>query len=419
MPKDPAENQLSNEPRYYYGYTIVIASFLIMTIIFGSYLSYGVFLKPVLTEFGWSSAILSGAFSLSMIIHGTLGIFMGRVTDRFGPRRVLVFCGTFLALGYLLMSTVGAIWQLYIYFGVIVGIGVSGPWVAVISTLSHWFVTRRSTMMGIVMAGSAVGTLIIAPGANWVIESYSWRTAFIVLGIVSMIVIFGAALFLEKDPAKKGLLPYGVQGTSKSASRSLPKVDGLTPREAIRTKAFWLVTFAFVSFGFSMLVITIHIAPNVIDKGFTPANAALVLAITGGSGIAGRLIAGIVADKIGSKPNFIIGLGLMALSIFWLIFAGEFWMFVIFAVVFGFAQGEMAVSEAPLIASLFGLRSHGSILGLSDFGFTVGASIGPLLAGYIFDFSQSYRWAFFIAALVGILGLILATQVKSLRKNKI
>ena len=85
LPKDPAENQLSNEPRYYYGYTIVIASFLIMTIIFGSYLSYGVFLKPVLTEFGWSSAILSGAFSLSMIIHGTLGIFMGGVTDRFGP----------------------------------------------------------------------------------------------------------------------------------------------------------------------------------------------------------------------------------------------------------------------------------------------------------------------------------------------
>jgi MFS family permease len=419
LAQDITKNQTLNKPKFFYGYIIVIASFLIMTTIFGSYLSYGIFLKPVLTEFGWSSAILSGAFSVSMIIHGALGIIMGGMADRLGPRRVVFLCGAFLGLGYILMSTVGSIWQLYLYFGVGIGIGVSGAWVAIISNISHWFVTRRSAMMGIVMAGSGLGTLIVAPGANWLIDAYSWRTAFIVLGVVSMIIVLGAGLLLEKDPAKKGLLPYGIQSNSKSKSSDLPRIKGLTLKQAIKTRAFWMITFALIAFGFSMLVVTIHIVPNVIDNGFSTANAALVLAIIGGSGIAGRLLAGVVADKIGSKPNFIIGFGIMALSIFFLIIASELWMFVLFAVVFGFGQGEMAVSEAPLIASLFGLREHGAILGLADFGFTFGASIGPLIAGYIFDFSQSYRWAFFVAALVGILGLILIASVKSTTKNSI
>src|SRR5262245_11021131 len=153
MPDQDARPSSPAEPGIFYGYTIVAAASFIMVLIFGVHYSFGIFFKPVSTEFGWTRAMTAGAFSLVWIPQGLLASVMGGLNDRFGPRLVLTICGFLIGLGYLLMSQITALWQLYLFYGVIVGAGLGGTFVPLVSTTTRWFVKRRGLMAGIVAAG--------------------------------------------------------------------------------------------------------------------------------------------------------------------------------------------------------------------------------------------------------------------------
>lgn len=407
----------NNKPRFFYGYIIVIAAFLVFVSMYGSYFSYGVFLKPVLAEFGWSRATMSGAFALSMIIHGVLGIFMGNITDKIGPRVVIATCGFFLGLGYLLMSQIQSVWQLYLFYGVIVGIGISGGWVCLLSTVARWFKVRRTTMSGIVLAGTGVGSLIIPPIATWLIETYSWRTAFILLAIVLMVIVIVAAFLLKKDPSKMGLLPYGETNQINNGTKYV--AEGYTLKESFRTLQFWLACSAFACLGFPMFLVNVHIIPHTTELGYSAVVAATVLSAAGGASIFGRILMGHFADRIGNRKVMIIGFILLTISLLWLIISRELWALYLFAVIFGYAYGGVGASESPLIAWLFGLKSHGLIFGISDFFFTIGASIGPVLAGYVFDITKSYQIAFVIGAIVASIGIALMIVIKPINQKSL
>ncbi|MFC1937989.1 MFS transporter, partial [Chloroflexota bacterium] len=133
-----------NKPRIFYGYIIIAAAFCIIGLNMGTNRSFGVFLEPVLSEFGWSRAVISGAFTLCLVVSGLLAIVAGRLTDRFGPRLVVIVCALFMGSGYLLMSQVSNIWQLYLFYGVLGGIGMSGFMAPLSSLVARWFVKRRS-----------------------------------------------------------------------------------------------------------------------------------------------------------------------------------------------------------------------------------------------------------------------------------
>lgn len=392
-------------PRFFYGYVIVVAALIIMMASFGTYFAYGVFFNPMLNELGWTRAMTSGAFSLSMLIQGLLGVVMGGLTDRLGSRVVMTVCGVFLGLGYLLMSQTSAVWQLYLFYGVIIGIGMSSVWVPLMSTVARWFAKRRTMMSGIVLTGTGIGTLIAPPWASWLISMYDWRTSFAIIGIIVLVVIVLAAQFLRRDPTQMGQVPFG-----KSAREEQPVeagTDGFSLKEAAFTRQFWIVLGMFLCFGISMFAIMVHIAPHAIELGFSASSAASILAAMGITVIVGRVALGSAADRIGDRKVFIIGFILMSASLLWLLPATQMWMFYLFAAVFGFAHGGMGASESPLIAELFGLRSHGLILGVTSLGFTSGGAVGPLLAGYIFDVTGSYQIAFLVCAALAIIGLIL------------
>jgi len=178
-----------------------------MLTMFSTRYAFGVFFKPVLTEFGWTRAITSGAFSLSMFMEGLVGIVMGGLNDRLGPRMVLTLCGFLLGLGCLLISQISAIWQLYLFYGVIMGIGMSGAWVPLSSTIARWFVKRRSMMSGIVLTGTNLGALIAPPVANRLISAYDWRISYIIMGSVVLVVILLGARLLRRDPSQMGQCP--------------------------------------------------------------------------------------------------------------------------------------------------------------------------------------------------------------------
>lgn len=401
------------KPRLFYGYVVVVAAFCIMVATYGTRYAFGIFFKPILTEFGWTRAMTSGAFSLSSILIGLLGIAGGELNDRFGPRVVVTICGFLLGLGYLLMSQISDIWQLYMCYGVIIGIGMSGAWVPLLSTIARWFIARRSLMTGIVLTGISIGGLAAPPVANWLISTYDWRIAFLILGSTVLVIIVLAAQFLRRDPTKVGQKPYGERKEGEKGTKS--GTEGLSLKEAVYTRQFWLVFVLLFCLGFCLFSILVHIAPHATDVGISTTTAANILATLGGVTIVGRIVLSAAADRIGNKQVFIIGFILMAISLFGLVPATEVWILYLFAVVFGFAQGGMGPSESPLVARLFGLRSHGLIFGVVSTSFPFGAAVGVFLAGYVFDVTNSYLLAFLACAAIAILGLvstILLTPIK-------
>jgi len=403
----------SAEQRIFYGYVIVVSAFCILVVIFGTRFAFGVFFNPILVEFGWTRAMTSGAFSLSVVMEGLLAIAMGGLTDRIGPRIVLTLCGLFVGLGYLLMSLVGSVVQLYLIYGVLIGIGMGGAIVPLVSTVARWFVGKRGMMTGIVLAGTAFGSFVAPPVANWLISAYDWRISYRILGGIVLIVVVLAAQFLKCDPCSIGRLPYGKKEIGEPESEL--RTNGFSLREAFHTRQFWLSCAQLVCFGCCFFTIMVHIVPHAIDLGISAASAANILATIGVLIIVGKVVLGSAADRIGNKKTIIIAYILMLAALLWLVPALEVWMLYLFAIVFGLAEGAHAPSQSPLAAGLFGLRSHGLILGFMTFSYTMGGAIGPFLAGHISDVTGRYQMAFLLCAAISIVGLILTTLLKPIK----
>jgi MFS family permease len=406
-----------NEPRFFYGYIVVIAAFFIMVVSWAAYNSFGVFFNPLLEEFGWNRAVTSGAFSLSMFIYGVLGIVVGALNDRFGPRVVLTFCGILLGLGFLLMSQISALWQLYLFWGVIIGIGMSGVWVPLLSTVAKWFDKRRTLMTGIVIAGLGIGGLIGPPLISRLIATYDWLLSLIIVGIAVLLFVVIATQFLKRGPTQMRQLPKSESGGNLQAAKSI--TNSFSFKEAVKTTQFWIVFGMFFCYGFGTYAIVVHIVQHAIDLKISPVSAANILAARGAMVILGNYILGALADRVGNKQIYIIGFIMMSAALLWLSLADKEWMLYLFIVVAGFASGGMGASESPLTARLFGISSHGLIYGVVHVGFTIGAAAGPFITGYIFDLTGGYQPAFLTCAAFGIIGLILTVILRPTTKLEV
>jgi MFS family permease len=405
-----SDKSSTTSPRFFYGYIVVAAAFFILIATFGVHFTYGIFFKPLIAEFGWTRAVTSGAFSLSWIASGLLSIAIGGFNDRFGPRIMLTICGFFLGLGYLLLSQITAVWQLYLIYGVIIGVGVS-TWVPLMSTIARWFVRRRTVMTGIIVAGSGLGVFIGPLVADRLISAYDWRSSYMILGGTVLIIVILAAQFLKRDPSQIRQVAYG-EREAVDEFRSV--IRGLSFREAVCSRQFWILFAMVFSYGFCLLTVQVHIAPYATDQGIPPATAASILSTIGGASIIARILLGNMGDRIGNKRAFIIGLTLMLFALVWLLTSHEAWRLYLFAIVFGFAFGDIVPQQSPLVAQLFGLSSHGLILGVISLAFAIAAAIGPFVAGYIFDITGEYQVAFLISIAICFIGLVFNIFLKSI-----
>jgi MFS family permease len=405
-------------PKLYYGYVIVAVTFVIMLFSWGLYIVFGVFFDQLRGEFHWSRALISGAYSLSSIVSGVLAIPMGGLTDRFGPRLVVTFSGFFLGLGYLLMSQVNALWQFYLFYGVILGIGMSGLWIPLISPLVRWFVEKRSLMTGTVISGVTVGQLMAPLVFSRLIAAHGWRLSYIILGGAVMLVIVLLSQFMRPGPGQIGRLSTREKEAEKQNFQS--ESEDFILKEAVRTRQFWLVAAIFFCIGFTAFSITVHIFPHATNLGIPDITAANILSISGGIGIIGNFVlGGIAGDIIGNRKVFIIGLALMVVSLLWIIPTREVWLLYLFAVVFGIGIGGAGTSESPLLARLFGLSSHGLIYGVVGLSWTLGGAVGPFVTGYMCDVFQNYQLAFLLCAVIGIIGILLLLMLRPTGKRGI
>jgi MFS family permease len=402
-------------PRIYYGYVMVGVTFLIMMISWGLYIVFGVFFDQLLDEFGWSRAGISGAYSVSSVVSGVLGIAVGHLTDRFGPRIVVTVCGFFLGLGYFLMSQVNSLWQLYLFYGVILGIGMSGLWIPLLSPIVRWFTDKRSLMTGIIISGLTIGQLIAPLVISRLIADHGWRMTYMVLGVAVIVLIVALAQLLKPNPKREMPALENDKAPEKQNSKATGRDFNL--REASATLQFWLVVMIFFCIGYAAFSITVHIVPHATKLGIPEITAANILAINGGVGIIGNFVlGGLIGDKIGNRKVFIIGLVLMVAALFWMIPSKGLWILYLFAVVFGIGIGGVGTSESPLLARLFGLTSHGLIYGVVGLSWTLGGAVGPFITGYLCDVMGNYQVAFLISALLGVLGLFLLIALKPTRR---
>ncbi len=402
--------------RFFYGYVIVVVAFMLQAVGWGVFNSMGVFFKPFMDEFGWSRALISSAFSLAMLVCGMSSILQGRLSDRLGPRVVMAVGGVFLGIGYLLMSQVSHFWHVYLYCTVIIGFGISGTDVVMLSTTSRWFLRFRGLVTGIAKVGTGVGMLVMPILLNWLIVRYGWRITFFSLGILSLLTYVCLAQFLVRDPGKMGLCPDNEKRVSHAPDPDPEK--GINTGQAVRTMSFWKICVAYILALFCLATILLHVVPHVIDMGFSSTSGAQILSTVGAVSILGRLVMGGMADRIGTKSVLVICFMCLTMGLFWLQISDRFWMMVVFAFLHGFAHGGLFAIVAPITAEYFGTRSHGELFGIVTFVSTFGAAAGPVLAGFVFDATGSYQMIFRILTGVSVAGLICAISLSKRTRER-
>ncbi len=405
------ENTAVSRRKFHYGWVIVAACTLMMAVAYGLMYSYSVFFKPLADYFNWDRATVSVIYSASLIIRGAVSIGVGWLADRYGAVKILAFCGFMIGLGLVLSSRVTEFWQFFITYSIIEAIGLSGAFGIATAVTTRWFVKNRGLALGIVSSGVGIGTLLIVPGNERLISAVGWSDAFVACGIAAGVIMIGSALFLHPKP--RPILPPAASIASRKKEVPVPE---LTLGQALRTPRMIIMITIFSLIFFCTQIVIVHLVNYATDIGITPLMAATFVSIIGVVSISGRLIMGVGADKLGIYNTLIICCLLLTVSMGFLVITHEIWAFYLFAVVFGFAYGG-EVPQIPLFVGKFGgTRAMATLMGLTLFVGNIGGSLGPWVAGKIFDVTANYHWAFIVGTIVGLCSLILALILK--RQNR-
>ena len=346
------------------------------------------------------------------LVSCTAFIFWGMLADRFNPRLIMSISGIIIAAGYMLLVQVDSAWQLYLFYGVVAGIAIGAPDLISLSMVARWFTSNVGFMSGIAKVGAGVGIFLIPILVSNLLSTLGWRNTFLALGIIFLIVIVGSAQILKKHTfgsSEKNA------DTDKAKYARLPPESGLSFQEALRTRRLWVACLMFFCYMWSAQTVIIHIAPNALDMGLSPENAALTISVIGASSILGRLVMGNVSDRTTNRKSTSSSLILVCLSLIGFLFQGEIWLLYVLCAAFGFGHGGYVALISPKIAEIFGIRSHGTIFGLVMLFASLGGGIGPLLGGIMFDLTGSYHLVFVMELVLAAAALILNSNLKPIK----
>lgn len=392
--------------RIFYGWVVVGGAFLVLFTAYGSQYAFGVFFSALLDEFGWSRAQLSGVFSLYAFLYCVLGLGAGRLTDRWGPRVVVALGGVFLGTGLAGMSQVSTLWQPYISYGVVAGIGMSTAYVPCTATVAKWFVRRRGLALGVASSGGSLGTFALPIAAAALVAELGWRRAYLVFGGGVLLILNLVALLMTRDPELLGLLPDGERRPSSTQEGPTQGVHWTLAR-AVRTGAFWLLFGVFAATWMPVFIPMVHAIPFARDLGISPLYAATVISALGIAAVFGRVVMGGMSDKIGRKSALGLSIGLQVVAFLGFLGVDGLPTLYLVALGFGFSYGAISTLFPAMVSDFFGRKEAGGLVG---FLFTLAApaaALGPVGAGWIYDVAGSYAWAFLLSALLNGTSLIL------------
>ena len=390
--------------RVFYGWVIVGAGIVVTCIGVGAMLSLSIFLQPISEAMGWSRTGISTAALLNWLGMGVGSFLWGALSDRFGTRVVVLLGGGLLGLGLVTASQAATLGQFQLLFGVLVG-GAAGSFYAPLTaTTTRWFTEHRSLAVALVSAGIGLGASTVGPLARWIITNYDWRIAMLVIGNLAWLLIIPAALLVREPPAAAPVPGPAV-------------VDGaygreLTAAQALRTPQFAAIALTYFACCAAHSGPIFHMVTHAIDHGVTAMAATTVLSVAGLASLGGKIICGLVADRVGAKRTLLAGLALQALAVSLYLFTRELAGFYALALMFGFAYGGVMPLYAILIRDYFGARIMGTTFGAVAFVSTLGMALGPLAGGWLYDALGSYFWLYIGSFGIGLGAVAIAVTFR-------
>lgn len=408
---------ISDENRFsYYGWVVCAAGLVILTFESGIMLTFGVFFKPILTEFGWTRSELSGVFSAFMIVRILSSLPLGYLADKFGVRSIVLSGAALSAVALLLTSLISSLWELYLYYSILFSLGTSSAYIPITSNISKWFQKRRGLAMGIVVMGLGLGNIVISPLSGFLIFSYGWRQTYVILGVLVFVTLAGSALLLQEVPPTSPVMRH--QNSNNPLEQQSEK--SYTLALALATRTFWMQGFSWFFLSVALYAMLVHLVSYAISTGIPPVKASAILGLIGGFSLVGRVAMGVVSDWIGRRASVFLSSLLGAISFFGILILQNLGLFYLFCSVFGFSYGGWGAQMPAMTADHFGQKNSGAILGGIFVVGGAGMAVGPWLTGFMIDITGSYSFLFYIGGIASLLASIFSLLIrhpKSCRKK--
>ena len=418
--KQPSSGPAQRTNPKFYGWWMVGFALLINTAASGPiWGATGVWIRALELQFSWSRTQLTGAFSLAQFQGSLVGPVVGYLIDRLGPRRMVLLGLILIGIGFVLFSFTTNLVVFYLAFAVLMVGSSAGAWLPLMTALNRWFHRRRGSAMGIAGSGYFLGGMIAAPILAWSVDPdhFGWRATAFWIGIVFLAVAWPLSRLIRNRPEEYGQLPDGdaVPAVPDGAAARLDlrvasaerPLEGFTVRQALRTRAFWFITFGHALSSMLIATMTVHMVPMLTDQGLSLQMAANAWGTMMAVGFAFQLIGGFIGDRVPKN---------LAIAFFSLVQAGGFAMAVlvdgtatafVFAAVYGVGVGGRNPLTISIRGDYFGQKAFATITGLSMaplYAFMVAA---PLFAAFLFDARGSYTLPILVLAGLGVLGAFL------------
>ncbi|MGH7353795.1 MAG: MFS transporter [Candidatus Rokuibacteriota bacterium] len=383
---------------------IVAALFVVTYGIATPLAAYGVFL-PVLAEaFGWSRGAISAALSLNLLVGGVAGFGIGALADRHGPRIMLAVTVAMAGAAFALVSAVDTLWQLYLFVGVLGGVGMAGFYLLSTATVSRWFDDRRGLALALVLVGFNLGYITAGPLAASLIATLGWRWAYALIGSGSGVLMIAAALSVRLPRAAEAPRAHAIDGRNAAVAAA---ERGVTLRQALADPRLWCLNVSWLLLGGLALMVSVHAVPFTRDRGVSLAGASLALTAYGVGAVVGRVTSGAVSDRLGTLTTIRVAYVIELLALVGLLWVPSREALLVSMAVFGAGFAASDTMVVKVIPDVFGLKALGAIMGVLTLGWRFGAALGPAAAGFLYDLTGAYTLAFGAAPLAVLASWVL------------
>ena len=401
--------------RVHYAWVVAAVTFIALLGAAGFRATPSILIVPLQNEFGWNRAVISVAVSINLVLFGLTGPFAAALMERFGLRAVTVGALITVASGSLLTTVMNAPWQLYLLWGVVVGLGTGCMASVLAATVANrWFLQRRGLVLGALTAAGATGQLVFLPVLGWLAQTSGWRLSAITVAVAALAVVPVVALFLRSRPADLGLRAYGAtEADATPVTTGSPIVNAFRGlRLGVRSRDFWLLGGSFFICGASTNgLIGTHLIPASMDHGMAEVTAASLLAVIGVFDVIGTLASGYLTDRFDSRWLLFFYYGLRGLSLLVLpyAFGSPQFALILFIVFYGLDWVATVPPTVQLARKVFGAKDFAIVYGWIFAAHQLGAASIAFAAGAVRTVFGDYQIAFMSSGLLCLLaaGLVL------------
>ena len=395
----------------HYGWVIVAAGAVITCVAMGAVFALPVYLQPIADETGWTRAGISGAMTVAFIVMGVAGFGWGMLTDRIGARPVLFAATGLLGIGLILASRATDLVVFQLAYGGFVGAAGGAFFVPLMAVTVSWFEKHRSLAVSLVSVGMGVAPMVVTPLATVMIEAWGWRSAMLTTAFAAIVLLVAASLFIRRPPAVVAPAEAGSISVEPAAAQPTGALAALkTPQFVVLAATFFLCCAAHSGPIF-------HTVSYAMICGISALAAASIYSVEGVAGLFGRLIFGVLADRLGVRRVLVAGLVLQAVGIYGYIYVTQLTEFYMLAVVLGMAYGGVMPLYAVIAREYFGPHVMGTVLGAAGLTSSIGMAFGPVGGGWLYDTYGSYHWLYIASAAVGLAAAAMALAFPPARRE--